>query len=119
MGLFYFMLFAAVLVVMYISIRRRLAPPGLTAGVGVVGSIVTMTLYLLSDEEVSNVHGIVVGFLLGALFAGAALAIAWYFHSAELREEYAKREGLPPKDNPLGDYRPPEEASGEGDEYYE
>lgn len=83
-----FVAFTLVLLGMYVSIRRQFAAPGLIAGVGVIGSIITMTLFLLA-RDASALQGIVMGILIGVLFAGMTLAIAWYFQSNELRTQYA------------------------------
>jgi len=87
MEYFFFLLFGLSLIGMYVAVRRQLAPPGFTAGIGVVASIVFMTLFMLI-RGTSTVQGIIMGILIGSLFAGATLAIAWYFHSNEMRENY-------------------------------
>jgi uncharacterized membrane protein len=85
----FFLFFACVLVGTYMSIRRQWAMPGTTAMAGIIGSIITMTLFLLSRDNTSVVQGIIFGVVAGALFGGVTLAVAWYFHSSELRAEYA------------------------------
>lgn len=87
MGIIFFFLFALVLVGMYVAVRRQLASPGMIAGVGMLGSVISMTLYLLS-RNASIIHGLVFGIILGAVFCLATLAIAWYFQSSEMRAEY-------------------------------
>ena len=83
----FFVLFALSLLAMYVAIRRQIASPGLIAGLGVLASIVFMTLFMLA-RDTAVAHGIVMGILVGILFAGATLAVAWYFQSGELREQY-------------------------------
>lgn len=89
-----FAAFALVLLGMYVSIRRQYASPGLIAGLGMVGSIFTMTLFLLS-RDANVLQSIVMGILIGILFAGATLAIAWYFQSNELRAQYTRQNSSP------------------------
>ena len=87
-----FVVFAVLLAGIYLSIRRQWLSPALTAGLGVVASMFTMTLFSLAQGNVP-VQAIIVGILLGGLFSGATLAIAWYFHSNEMRACYS--EGAP------------------------
>ena len=108
MEMLFFFLFACVLAGMYMSIRRHWAPPANTAMVGMGASIVTMTLFLLSRTSV--LQGIVLGIFAGVLFGGATLIVAWYFHSAELRAEFAGH-------GPVDDYDYAPEPQPE--EYYE
>ena len=83
-----FVVFAALLAGIYLSIRRQWFAPGLTAGVGVILSMILMTLFSLAQNNVP-VQAIIVGILVGGLFSGATLAAAWYFHSNEMRAHYA------------------------------
>jgi ABC-type uncharacterized transport system permease subunit len=83
-----FVVFALMLAGIYLSIRRQWFSPGLTAGVGVVLSMILMTLFSLAQNNVP-IQAIIVGILLGGLFSGATLAAAWYFHSNEMRARYA------------------------------
>src|SRR5688572_15316989 len=83
-----FIVFAALLAGIYLAIRRQWFAPGLTAAVGVVLSMVLMTLFSLAQNNLP-VQAIIVGILLGGLFSGATLAVAWYFHSNEMRARYA------------------------------
>ena len=86
-----FVVFAALLAGIYLSIRRQWFPPAITAGIGVVLSMVLMTLFSLAQHNLP-VQAIIVGILLGGLFSGATLAAAWYFHSNEMRAHYANGE---------------------------
>ena len=83
-----FVVFALMLAGIYLSIRRRWFAPGLTAAVGVVLSMILMTLFSLAQNNLP-IHAIIVGILLGGLFSGATLAVAWYFHNNEMRAHYA------------------------------
>jgi hypothetical protein len=83
-----FVVFALMLAGIYLSIRRQWFAPGLTAGVGVVLSMILMTLFSLAQNNLP-IQAIIVGILLGGLFSGATLAAAWYFHSNEMRAYYA------------------------------
>jgi hypothetical protein len=86
-----FVVFALMLAGIYLSIRRQWFAPGLTAGVGVILSMILMTLFSLAQNNVP-IQAIIVGILLGGLFSGATLAAAWYFHSNEMRARYANGE---------------------------
>ena len=94
-----FVVFAALLAGVYLSIRRQWFAPGLTAAVGVVSSMVLMTLFSLAQNNLP-VQAIIVGILLGGLFSGATLAVAWYFHSNEMRARYANGE-FPYQEEPV------------------
>ncbi|MFW5692173.1 MAG: hypothetical protein ACOCX3_02355 [Chloroflexota bacterium] len=82
MGFIFFILFGAALLATYIAIRRELASPGLIAAGGMLASIVTMMLYLFS-RNAAPVQGIIFGVVIGVIFAGATIGIAWYFHHQE------------------------------------
>ncbi len=84
----FFALFALALVGMYLGIRRSWAAPGVIAAAGVAASIILMTLTALAQNNLL-IQAIIVGVLVGGLFSGATLAVAWYFHSSELRARYA------------------------------
>lgn len=84
----FFALFALALAGMYLGIRRSWAAPGVIAAVGVAASIILMTLTALAQNNLF-IQAIIVGVLVGGLFSGATLAVAWYFHSSELRARYA------------------------------
>ena len=90
-----FVLFALVLAGMYIAIRREWFAPGVTSGVGVVLSMVLMTALSLAQNN-PFVWALLVGILLGGLFSGATLAVAWYFHKNELRARYMATENQAP-----------------------
>ncbi len=90
-----FALFALVLAVMYLAIRREWFAPGTIAGVGVVLSMVLMLLISLAQGNVF-IQALLVGIILGGLFSGATLAVAWYFHKNELRARYMNMEHQPP-----------------------
>lgn len=77
-------IFAIILFWMYMAIRRGWGAPGFVAGAGVVGSIISMLLLSIAQGN-AVLHAVVVGILLGGLFSGATLAIAWYFHLKEQR----------------------------------
>jgi peptidoglycan biosynthesis protein MviN/MurJ (putative lipid II flippase) len=88
MAWLFFVLFAVILAGMYLSIRRQWLAPGLTAALGVIASIVLMTLTSLGQGNMP-VQAVIVGILLGGLFSGATLAIAWYFQRAEVQKRYS------------------------------
>jgi uncharacterized membrane protein len=87
-GLLFFMIFAVTLAVMYLSVRREWVRPELSAAIGVLVSIIAMVLSLLqSNDDTSLLQALFFGVLIGLFFSGATLAVAWYFHSNELREK--------------------------------
>lgn len=90
----FFVLFALALAGMYLGIRRAWAAPGLIAGVGMVASMVLMALISFAQNN-SPFQAVIVGILLGGLFAGATLAVAWYFQSQEMRASAANTEAYP------------------------
>ncbi len=85
LAMIFFGLFAVVLVGMYLAIRRQWAAPGITAGVGVLLSIVSMMLVSLAQNN-ETLLAIIIGVVIGGLFSGATLAIAWYFQSNEMQQ---------------------------------
>lgn len=91
MYMLFFAIFALILVAMYIAIRRRLASPTIIGAAGVFGSIVSMTLFGLAQGNLFA-HALTVGFLIGGLFSGATLVIAFYFQGNELRHETLQHE---------------------------
>lgn len=82
MAIIFFILFGATLLGMYVAIRRELAPTGMVAALGMIGSVITMTLYLLAQVD-EPIQGILFGVLIGVIFAVATLGVAYYFHSHE------------------------------------
>ncbi len=82
MGIVFFFLFALTLLGIYLAVRRQLASPGVIGALGMIASIVFMTLYLLSFEIVM-IQGVIFGVIIGILFAGATLATAFYFLKQE------------------------------------
>ena len=96
----FFVLLALILLITYIAIRREWFAPGMTAGVSVVASIVMMILTALGQGN-GALQAIVVGIIVGGLFSGATVGIAWYFHSQELQRRYAE--------DPAYDYDQPDE----------
>lgn len=97
-ALVFFALMVVVLLLTYLAIRREWFAPTATAAASVIGSVVTMTLVSLAQGN-SVLQAVIVGILVGAMFSGATLGIAWYFHSAELRQRYAE-DIYPPDDAP-------------------
>lgn len=84
----FFILMAVTLAGMYLAIRREWFSPGVVAGVGVLVSIVLMVLTAFGQGN-SAVQAIVVGIVVGGAFSALTVAVAWYFHSQELRQRYA------------------------------
>ncbi len=98
----FFALFALVLAGMYIGIRRQWAAPGMIAGAGVVLSIILMVLVSLSQGN-PVVQAVLVGILVGGLYSGATLAVAWYLHSNEMRARYAQQQQYQQNEAPVGE----------------
>lgn len=90
----FFLVFAIILVITYLAIRRQWAGP-VTISIGsVLASIIAMTLMALAQGN-SIIQALIVGVAIGFVFSGATLAIAWYFHSNELRARYISEHGMP------------------------
>ena len=83
-AMIFFFLFAALLMGVYIAMRRQLAPVKLLSAGGVLGGIITMTLFGLS-QDVIFLHALLVGILLGGGMSLAVLLLANYFLNQELR----------------------------------
>lgn len=101
----FFLLFAVVLVLTYLAIRRRWGPPVLISLFGVIGGIVTMTLMGLAQGN-TFVQALFAGLLVGGLFSLGALAMAWYFKTSE-----ARRGQFPASDADLYDQPPLDDIS--------
>lgn len=86
-GFLLFAVFALVLAAMYLAIRREWFAPGTIAGVGVIASMLLMMFISLVQSN-PPAYAVIIGILLGGLFSGATLAVAWYFHKNELRTRY-------------------------------
>jgi hypothetical protein len=74
MSFVFFCLFAAVLIGVYVGIRRRLAPLRVLGAVGVLGGIFTMWI-----------HAVLVGVVLGGGLSLVMVILAGYFLSQDLR----------------------------------
>jgi hypothetical protein len=88
-AILFFLVFAGIVVAMYIAIRRRLGPTAVLATGGVLCSIIVMTLFSLAQDTLLA-HALLVGLLLGGGLSVGALAIALYFQGAEQREQAQK-----------------------------
>jgi ABC-type Fe3+-siderophore transport system permease subunit len=84
----FFVLMALVLLLTYVAIRREWFAPGKIAGAGVVVSILLMIMISLGQGN-SALQAIIVGIIVGGLFSGVTVGIAWYFHSQEMQKRYA------------------------------
>ncbi|MFZ4814806.1 MAG: hypothetical protein ACOYL5_09735 [Phototrophicaceae bacterium] len=82
-GMLFFVVFAAIQVGMYLSIRRQWLSPATTAGAGILASIIIAALMALAQGNVLG-HALLVGLLMGVLFSGAVLAVSWYFHTRQM-----------------------------------
>lgn len=79
-----FVMFAAVLVVMYVVTRRGLAPIGIVALVGTVVNIILVALISAASGN-NPLHVIIVGVAIGLIFSMASVAMAAYFRSSEMQ----------------------------------
>lgn len=84
----FFIIFAAIQVAAYLAIRREWARPAAVAITSVIASIIAMT-FVSAGQNNGLFQVIVVGIVVGSVVSSATLAIAWYFHSNELRARYA------------------------------
>jgi O-antigen/teichoic acid export membrane protein len=82
----FYAIFAVILVGMYLGIRRGWGQPGFVAAVGIVGSVISMLLMSLSQGNAA-LHAVAVGLVVGGLFSGVTLAIAWYFHTRDIQAQ--------------------------------
>lgn len=89
LSLIFFFIFALILLLTYVALRRGWAHPGRVAGASILGCAIAMTLTLLAQPDVSPFQGIFFGILIGAGFAGATLAVAWYFQRSEMQRAVA------------------------------
>lgn len=87
----YFALFALILVVMYLAIRREWASPTLIGAGGVLGSVVAMMMVSLSEGN-AIFQAMIVSVGIGVVFSLATLAIATFFHTSEVRERRVNEE---------------------------
>lgn len=78
----FFVILALVLLASYLAIRRGWFAPGITAAVSVITSVVLMTLVALAQNN-SFLQAVIVGILVGGIFSGATLALAWYFQAQQ------------------------------------
>ena len=85
-ALLLFVAFGIVLLVMYIGIRRHFASPILIAAIGVIASVILMTMIGLAQND-TIYQAIFVGLVVGGLFSGGALAMAVYFQTNEQRSK--------------------------------
>lgn len=92
-----FALFGLILFVMYVSLRRRWASPVAVSALGVLGSIVVMTLTGLAQNN-TIYQAIFAGLLVGGLFSGGTVAMAAYFQNNEARREMPQAQYPPPED---------------------
>ncbi len=82
LSLIFFALFAAVLVWMYLAIRRNWMSPAFIIGAGLSGTIITMLLMSVSQGN-EILHGVVNGVVIGTVFSLATFGIATFFSKRE------------------------------------
>lgn len=91
MAWIFFVLMALVLLLAYLAIRRQWFAPGITSAAAVIVTIILMVLTSLGQGN-SIIQAVVVGIVVGGMFSGATLGVAWYFHSNEHRRHYSDEE---------------------------
>lgn len=94
-ALLFFALFAVIIVTMYLALRRGWGKPSRVGAIGMVGSIITMTLVMASEPDVSLTRALVMGVLVGAGISGATLIMGWYFQRSEHRRQDQPNEASP------------------------
>ncbi|MBL8131677.1 MAG: hypothetical protein JNL42_07445 [Anaerolineae bacterium] len=81
-----YLVFALVLFGMYLAIRRRWLSPVIVSAVGIVVSVILMTL--VGAAQGNNAYqALFAGFLVGGLFSIGTLAMALYFVRSEARRK--------------------------------
>lgn len=88
-SIIFFAIFAIILVVSYLAIRREWFPTGAVAAISVLGSVIAMLLVSLSQGN-TMFQAIVVALGMGSVFSLATIAIAMFFHTNELRDQRAQ-----------------------------
>jgi cytochrome c oxidase subunit IV len=88
----FFILFAIVLLVSYMALRRELAPPRMIASMCVVGSVITITLFAYTARDTSVIYSIILGTIAGSVFSALTLTAAWFFNTSEARLEAERQE---------------------------
>jgi len=91
MSIVFFILFGLVILMMYLSVRRQMFPLGATAFIGVIASVICMTLFSLAQGNVM-LQALAVGMVIGGVFSIVTLALALYFQGNERREELMRGE---------------------------
>ena len=84
----FFAIFAVILIVTYLAIRREWAPIGIVSGLSTVGSVISMLLVSLSQGN-AMFQAIIVSLGMGIVFSLSTVAIAVFFHTSEMREKHA------------------------------
>jgi hypothetical protein len=80
----FFVLFAIILVWMYLAVRRRWMSNGFILGAGIAGSIITMLLMSVAQGN-EVLHAVVNGVLIGTVFSLVTFGIASFFSRREER----------------------------------
>lgn len=98
--LLFFVAFAVVLVGTYLAVRRQWGDLRVVAALGMFGSVVTMTLALITRAGAEAGVGanqvlgemLLYGVLLGMLGGAGSLALAWYFQTNEAKRHTPSEE---------------------------
>jgi hypothetical protein len=88
----FFFLFAFILLISYVSLRRGVAPPKAVAMVSTVGSVVSMTLFLIVERDATVLYGLILGIIAGVLFSGLTMGLAVFFHAGEAQSQRQREE---------------------------
>jgi nitrate/nitrite transporter NarK len=90
-ALIFFVLFGLTIFVTYMAVRRSWAPTRIVTIAGAILSIITMVMFSLGQGN-TIAQALVVGFLVGSIFAAAAVSIASFFRSSEARANAEPRQ---------------------------
>jgi hypothetical protein len=96
----FFAAFAAVLIFTYLAVRRQWGNLRTVAALGMFGSIVTMTLALVTRAGAEAGAGanqvlgqmLLFGVVLGFVGGAGSLALAWYFQTNETKRRAESQE---------------------------
>ncbi len=102
-GFLFFLLFSVVQIAMYVVVRRQLIPSFLIGLIGVIASIIALTLMGLAQGN-EIYQAVFAGIVVGGLLSGGTLAMALYFLSGERRLSAGAPDQdaryMPPNDEP-------------------
>jgi len=90
-GMFFFLLFCVVMTAMYVSIRRQWISPTNSASAGILVGCFFMVLSINTTPDRHPLVALFTGVGIGLIIGAAVLAVAWFFHSNELRAQMSQQ----------------------------